>query len=107
MSQDHLCLTSKYLNDDARHLCSKMQTYQRRDQIVELLSFSSHFSFFVLVDKSYKKMETLRNSLFDCFLLFFVSVLPVLPCKWKTLYRKSRNRFGNFVNQNRKQMKKK
>ena len=29
MRQDHLCLTSFYLNDDRRHLCSKMQTYQR------------------------------------------------------------------------------
>ena len=30
--------------------------------------------------------KILRNSLF-----IFHFVLPILPCKWKTLYRKSRN----------------
>ena len=65
-------------------------------QILQILSFSSHFSFFVLVDKSYEKR---KYYVIVCLfvLLFFIFVLPVLPCKRKTLYRKSCNLFSFFV----------
>ena len=50
------------------------------------------------------------NLVFGCFCWRiyenFHFVLPVLPCKWKTSYRKSRNLllyFRNFIDQNEKQ----
>ena len=52
------------------------------------VSFSSHFSFFVLVDKSYEKRKYYVIVCFVFFLLFFIFILPVLPWKRKTLYRK-------------------
>ena len=54
------------------------------------MTFSSHFLFFVLVDKSYKKW---KYYVIVCLfvLSFFIFVLPVLPCKQKTSNRKSRN----------------
>ena len=58
------------------------------------MSFSSHFSFFVLVDKSYEKQ---KYYVIVCFLLFFIFVLPLLPCKRKTSYRKSCNLFSFLV----------
>ena len=71
-------------------LFTKMNASKKMWQL--LMSFSSHFSFFVLVDKNYEimklwKTKILRNSLF-AFLLFLIFALPVLPCKRKTLYRK-------------------
>ena len=53
--------------------------------------FSSHFMFFVLVDKGYEKWKYNVIVCLLLLLLFFIFVLPVLPCKRKTWYRKSRN----------------
>ena len=72
--------------------CKRGQIWFPEMCTVSHMSFSSYSSFFILVDKSYEKRKILHNSLF-VFLLFFIFILPVLPCKRKTLYRKSLNLF--------------
>ena len=51
-----------------------------------LWAFHPIFVTWFLVVLGDKVTKILRNSLF-----IFHFVLPILPCKWKTLYRKSRN----------------
>ena len=58
-----------------------------------LMSFSSHFLFFVLVDKCYEKQKYYKIDFFYWF--SFSSYLT--PCKQKTSYRKSRNLFSFLV----------
>ena len=58
--------------------------------------FHSHFCFSFRLTIITKNKNIKQNSLFVCF-LFSIFVLPVLPCKQKTLYRKSCNLFSFLV----------
>ena len=68
------------------------------------LSYSSHFSFFVLVDKSYGKSKIFHNS-FVCFFIIFRFHLACLALQTENIVQKITQPifiFGNFVNQNEK-----
>ena len=73
------------------------------EQNTWLLSFSSHFSFFVLVDKSYEKR---KYYIIVC--LFFITFhfrLACLALQTENIVQKIPQLifvFGNFVNQNKK-----
>ena len=69
------------------------QTVRPQLQRIQLLSFSSHFSFFVLVDNRYEKQQ--YYVIVFLLLLFFNFVLP---CKRKTyiLLTSSNNQISKF-----------
>ena len=66
-----------------------------------LMSFSSHFLFFVLVDKCYEKQKYYK---IDSFLLIFIFVLPYVLQTENIVLKITQPIFifGNFINQHEK-----
>ena len=73
-------------------------------QILQILSFSSHFSFFVLVDKNYEKRK--YYVIVCLFFIIFNFCLVCLALQTENILQKITQHifvFGNFVNQNKNQ----
>ena len=102
--RQNMTIVSSYLNNRNSHM-SHLQTvkYWLHSIILECCNICTYvfvwlISFFVF-RFGWRSYEKQKYFVIVCsfFLLFFIFVLPFLPCKRKTSYRKSRNLFSFLV----------